>query len=99
MARFSVHPLVAKKGLVLCVQSDLLDNLTSRTVIPLVPVAEAHKPFQKLNPVFNIDGEKYVLYTEQLTAVDRNKLKPAIASPEDHHQEIVQAIDFLFEGI
>ena len=99
MARFSVHPLVAKKGLVLCVQSDLLDNLSSRMVIPLVPVAEAHKPFQKLNPVFDIDGEKFVLYTEQLTAVDRNKLKPATASLEDHHHEIVQAIDFLLEGI
>jgi len=99
MARFSVHPLVAKQGLVLCVQSDLLDNLSSRMVIPLVPEAKAHKPFQKLNPVFDLDGERFVLYTEQLTAVDRNKLKPAIASLEDHHQEIVQAIDFLLEGV
>jgi toxin CcdB len=99
MARFSVHPLVARKGLVLSVQSDLLENLPSRMVIPLVPVAEAHKPFQKLNPVFELDGEKVVLYTEQLTAIDRNKLKPAIGSLQEHHQEIVQAIDFLMEGI
>jgi len=99
MARFTVHPLTAKKGLVLNVQSDLLEGLPSRLVIPLVPVAEAHKPFQKLNPVFDLGGEKLVLYTEQLTAVDRTKLKPAVASLEDHHQEIVQAIDFLMEGI
>lgn len=99
MARFSVHPLTNGKQLVLNVQSDLLDGLSSRLVIPLVPLAEAHKPFQRLNPVFDLNGEKYVLYTEQLTAVDRHKLKPALASLEHHHQEIVQAIDFLMEGI
>lgn len=99
MARFGVHPLTSGKGLVLNVQSDLLDGLPSTVVIPLVPIAEAHKPLQKLNPVFDLKGGEYVLYTEQLTAVDRSKLKPALASLEHHHQEIVQAIDFLMEGI
>ncbi len=100
MARFSVHQLAATKRLVLNVQSDLLDGLSSRMVIPLVPMAEAQQALPEAQSCIRprrrqvraLPPNSSRLWTE--TGSIRPSLRLQLTNPE-----IVQAIDFLMEGI
>ena len=46
------------------VQADLLDELKTRIVIPLIIKALAPIPAKRLNPSFEIEGEEHVLVTQ-----------------------------------
>src|SRR5260370_24767243 len=57
------------------VQSDLLEQLQTRVVIPLTRTAGlAKKPLSHLTPALTFDGETYVLMTPQLAGVARSDL-------------------------
>ncbi len=59
MARFDVYSRRGSDsdGYLIDVQADLLQDLSTRVVAPLLPPAIAPKPARNLNPVFKIDGE------------------------------------------
>lgn len=97
MARNDVRQL--GDGLVLDVQADLLDNLNTRVVIPLLPRDSAPLPARGLNPVFEIGARDYVLATQFLSAVALSELGPAIGSLDAHHVEVTRALDLLLQGI
>ena len=86
-------------GLVIDCQSTLLDRLDSRFVVPLVPVEDAPKVAQRLNPVFQIDGEAQVMLTQTAAAVHRNELGPVVTSLADNSFEITGALDVLISGV
>lgn len=50
MARYDVYPAPMDEGFLLDIQSNLLDGLNTRVVVPLLPVATAPKPAKTLNP-------------------------------------------------
>ncbi len=82
------------------VQSDLLDELNSRIVIPLSP----HKTLnntnaKKLCPVLKFENASFVLLTHQMTSVPRAVLKKKVTSLEKDRYEILGAIDLLLTGI
>ena len=72
MPQFDIHRLA--DGLVINCQSDLLEQIDSRFVVPLVPRMDAPKVAARLNPVFEIDGKDYVMLTQAATAVRRREL-------------------------
>jgi toxin CcdB len=81
------------------VQSDLLDELQTRVVVPLTKAsALAKKPLSNLTPALKFDGETYVLMTPQLAGVARTELGAAAGSVAEQRQVIVAAIDFLVTG-
>jgi len=81
------------------VQSDLLDQLQTRVVIPLTRVAGlAKKPLSHLTPALTFDGESYVLMTPQLAGVARTELGAPAGSLAGEQQAIVAAMDFLLTG-
>ena len=81
------------------VQSDLLDQLETRVVIPLTRVSGlANAPLVHLTPTLTFDGETYVLMTPQLAGVARTDLGPPAGSLAEERQTIVAAIDFLVTG-
>lgn len=45
------------------VQSDLLNGLNTRVVVPLLERAQAPTPAQRLHPVFIVDGAEFVMAT------------------------------------
>lgn len=57
MARFDVYRLVGQgeARFVLDVQANLLDELGTRIVVPLLSQKVAPKPAKRLNPVFVVD--------------------------------------------
>ncbi len=82
------------------VQSDLLDGLDTRMVIPLRRLdhfAEVRLPSQ-LTPVLQISGQTCLLETPKMAAVPLRSLKNPVASLASEQTQITAALDFLFQG-
>ncbi|MEP7130344.1 MAG: CcdB family protein [Sphingomicrobium sp.] len=97
MAQFDVHRFA--NGLVVDCQSDLLDQIDSRFVVPLVPRSGAPKVAQRLNPVFEIGGGSYVMLTQAAGAVRRRQLGAVVGSLGARAFEITGALDVLVSGV
>jgi toxin CcdB len=86
--------------LLLVVQSDFLQGLPTQVVVPMVRSGKLRdRPAELLNPVAQVDGDDYVLLTQQLAAVPVTTLGATVASLEPRRDDIVRALDFLFSGI
>ena len=81
------------------VQSDLLEDLQTRVVIPLSKAAALmKKPVSQLMPILSFDGETYVLMTPELAGVARTDLGPAAGTLAERREMILAAMDFLLTG-
>lgn len=98
MARFDLCANPTGAGYLLIVQSDLLDHLNTRMVVPLLPLAQAPQPARILNPVFAVGAESFVMATQFMAAVPTAILKEPVASLDQRRDEIVAALDFLMQG-
>lgn len=74
MARYDVYPNPQGRGWMLDVQSDLLGDLNTRVVVPLLKFGEAPLPAKRLNPVFQIEGVEVMMATQFLSAVPATRL-------------------------
>ena len=101
MAQFDFHGYDGPNRSVaylLDVQSDLLQGLASRVVVPLVRLDKFGPPMRKLNPVFTIDGAELVMATPEIAGIALKNLGRPIGSLGNHHHEIKGALDFLHDG-
>ena len=104
MARFDVFanpgPGADATPYLVDVQSDLLDVLETRVVIPLRSLERFPQvPLpQRLTPVFRIQGRDCLLETPKMAAVPRRILKIPVASLAGEQARITAALDFLFQG-
>ena len=99
MARFDVYRYAGAVPLVVDVQADILSDLQTRTVIPLLPRAKVEKvEFDRLMPVIPCQGKKHVLMTAGVTTVLFSKLGEKVGNFEPYRHEIVDALDFLMQG-
>ena len=98
MGRYDVYVAPDGCGYVVDVQSDVLEDLNTRVVIPLMSLATAPKPAERLNPVFEINGDDHVLVTQFLSSVPVKLLGSAVENIDQHHLEIVSAVDMLLQG-
>jgi toxin CcdB len=74
-------------------QSDLLDEFNTRFVVPLLDPEHAPKIARRLNPIFEVSGKTMVMYTQFASSVPEDVLKEYVASLEQHHFEILTALD------
>ncbi|WNN48712.1 CcdB family protein [Siccibacter colletis] len=81
------------------VQSDLVDVLSTRVVIPLIPASMAEKPLPaRLNPVIQIDGEDYFVMTSEMASVSKTAMGDWTCSAMPWRTQIKSGMDFLFDG-
>jgi len=80
------------------VQTDLLNNLTTRVVVPLFSVSAMGKAAQNLNPRFSIKRTTVIMSTAELAGVMANSLGEKVCSLKAHQNEIIAALDFLITG-
>lgn len=100
MARFDVHPMLGGgSGYVLDVQADLLSELATRVVVPLLPEDTAPKPLSDLNPAFEIAGKRHVMVTQAIASVPRRELKRQVCSLAAERDSITRALDVLLTGL
>ena len=69
MAKYDVYRSGMSPGYLLDIQSDLLDGLNTRVVVPLMPIKDAPKPAERLNPVFKIKLKKHIMVTQLMSSV------------------------------
>lgn len=104
MARFDVYANPSSYSnttpYLLDVQSNLLDGLDSRMVIPLRNLKDFPKVklSMLLTPVLTVNGEDFLLETPKMGAVPLKVLKSPVASLAQNQLEITAALDFLFQG-
>ena len=98
MARYDVFAGPVDGSFLLDVQTDLIDELKTRVVVPLLPVASSPPAVGRLNPVFEVFGRKVVMATPLLAAVPAAELGEARANLARNHDTIVSALDMLFQG-
>jgi toxin CcdB len=104
MARFDVYANPGAHATttpyLLDVQSDLLDGLDSRMVIPLRRLSHFPKVklSSRLTPVLIIAGEEFLLETPKMGAVPQRVLKVPVTSLALQQDHVSSALDFLFQG-
>jgi toxin CcdB len=81
------------------VQSELLRDLETRVVIPLVKSAAFTSfPLGLVMPTVEVEGESYLLVTPQLAGVSRWDLGPHTGSVAVHFRIIATALDLVLRG-
>jgi len=103
MAQFDVYanPNPATKRTIpflLDIQTDLLNNLTTRVVIPLYKVSAMGKAAKHLNLQLSVKRTTVIMSTAELAGVAVNRLGDQVCSLKEHRNEIIAAIDFLVTG-
>lgn len=101
MARFDVYKYSnLSVPLVIDVQADLLSELNTCAVIPLISEEASKKEFlSKLKPIITVKGQNYTLMTTDISSVARASLGAKVSNIEDEYRQVVtEALDFLFQG-
>lgn len=80
-------------------QHDLLDDLETRVVAPLVRLAELRRRIERLHPEVEVAGERLVVAVHLLASVPRRELGAHRGSLAERHAELMNALDLLFSGI
>jgi toxin CcdB len=97
MACFDIHR--SGTGLVVDVQADLIEILSTRVVVPLIPPDRAPKPARRLNPVFELPGTGPVVFVAQyIAALPRAELESPVGSLAAERDAIRAALDLSFLG-
>ena len=82
------------------VQSDLLNDLGTRVVVPLIKrTSLSKKPIKNLMPAIRIDGQEFIMMVPQMAGIAASSLGARVASAIEHRGEVVAALDFLITGI
>jgi toxin CcdB len=85
---------------ILDVQTDLLNGLNTRVVIPLRNSDRYQNlsATQDLMPRFGILGKEFILDTPRMAAIPSKHLKKEIGNLRDQQHIVMAAIDRLFHG-
>jgi toxin CcdB len=82
------------------IQSDLLQSLTTRLVIPLTPrhLFEGKVPIS-LCPSIQLEEGEFILMTQYMSSIPTSVLTSPVGSLETFRTEIIQAVDLLITGV
>jgi toxin CcdB len=90
----------ARFPFLLDIQSELLDPLATRVVVPLAPASSPRaRSMETLMPTISVEGKAYVMVTPQLAGVSARELGPVAADASADRLKIVAAVDFLLAGV
>jgi toxin CcdB len=81
------------------IQSNLLENLETTIVIPLIKIQSVNKKFTKLTPIVEVNRAKHLALTQQIAGLDRTLLGQPVDDLSNYRFVIVDAIDFIISGI
>ncbi|MGE4444950.1 MAG: CcdB family protein [Candidatus Altimarinota bacterium] len=100
MAQFDVYENLNERTknsipFLLDIQNDVLKNLFTRVVIPLVVTNQS---INFLNPKFTINQIDVILSTAELASIPMEILGNKICSLKGKREEIIGAVDFLVTG-
>jgi len=80
------------------VQAEILHNLPTRVVVPLLKSSSISKPIPVLNPVLTILDTEVIMSTPQMVGVHAGVLGAKVFSVKEKRDVIIAALDLLFTG-
>ncbi|WP_037230384.1 CcdB family protein [Roseobacter sp. GAI101] len=80
------------------VQTDLLCDLNTRVVVPLLPSSIAPNPATTLNPIFEFNDEPVVMVTQFMAAIPTDILKTSVGKLAEEFEKVTTAIDLRIQG-
>lgn len=86
-------------GLVVVLQSDLLDELRTRVVAPLVPAGSVTRVLQVLNPAVTVGEAEFLVMPQLAATLTLAELGQKVGSLAAMRDAIVRAVDALLSGI
>ena len=98
MPQFDVHRNPGGPGYLLDCQADMLSDLTTRFVVPLLPPSVAPLPARRLNPLLRVEGEEVLMMTHFAASVPTRSLGTAVGSLAGEYTPIMNALDMLITG-
>lgn len=105
MAQFDVYPNpdvnhCDRLPFLLDVQNNLLSTMLTRVVVPLGrPEVVQNKPIKKVNPLIKVDGDWFVMFSQEVKTLHRKYLVEPCDHVEDQKGDILASLDFLVSGI
>ncbi len=105
MAQFDVYlnPSKATRPMypyLVDIQNALLEDLDTRMVVPLTPLASnPNMLMKKLTPEIHIDGKAHLFMTPQMASVPKDILKQPIGTLANSRSVMIDAVDFMIMGI
>jgi len=100
VAQFDVYknPAGGTYPLLLEIQSDLLQSLATRMVVPLAARKKYAKPTARLHPTAMIAGVEYVMLFHDMASVPTSVLAHRVGSLASRRADLIAALDLLFTG-
>jgi toxin CcdB len=98
MRKYDVFPNPSGDGYLLDVQTDLLIDLNTRVIVPLLPTLSAPKPETRLNPIFDFEDQPVVTVTQFMAAVPTVIFAISIGNLDEGFEEVKSALDMLIQG-
>ncbi len=80
-------------------QSDHLDHIATRLCAPVKSARISSKPIAGLMPEIEINGERYLVFMQEIAAVPASVLGPRATSADRYRVQLIAAIDLLVSGI
>ena len=104
MSQFAVYAnadAASKKRIpyLLDVQSDLIETVGSRVVVPLITAERAGGVIERLMPRLSVDDQPLVMDTTQIMGIPVHMLGKQMANLSHERRAIIDAIDMLTHGI
>ena len=85
-------------ALVVDVQHTLLEDFSTRIVVPLIQKAKGAPDSRSLNPSISFDGKDYFIGTQFLATATMAELGTNMGNISHMRDEIIRALDLLFTG-
>lgn len=98
MSRFDLYRGQGFSDFLLDVQSDYVDFLDSRIVIPIVTAEKMNEINPRLHAILTINAAPHHLVTNMMGAVLARSLGRPVGNIAEQSHDITAAIDFLFQG-
>lgn len=80
-------------------QHNLLADLDTIVVAPLVRMDEGFQAISGLNPAVEFSDEPFAVSIQELAGISRANLGAMVGTLEAHRDTIIRALDILFTGI
>ncbi len=84
--------------LVVVLQNDALNHLTTRIVAPLVPLDETYE-VDRVVPAVEVEGVRYVVATHLVAAIPVRNLGRMVGTLDAHESALKNALDMVFFGV
>ncbi|MEQ8294116.1 MAG: CcdB family protein [Roseovarius sp.] len=97
-AQYDVYRL-RDGALVVVIQGDLLDQLQTRVVAPLVPAGKVKRVLRSLNPTVSLGEETYLIMPQLAATLTLAELGERIGSLSMMRDQITRAVDALLSGV